>query len=135
MDEIHRMVMVVEDAIGREQFILRATSIDLYDGIPSESWTSVRARLRVLRRVSTKLQMANRHPFIEKLTESTMDYIRVQLESFRNLRDRDDQKRRLEYVPFPIPQALFRVGKYEYFPCNLFGKQLVLKIVDELVYL
>lgn len=65
-----------------------------------------------------------------ELTRDERDGIRNSLVRFRLQNQTYGVKVRLQSIPFVHPAGLF---KTEGFPCVWLGKQLVLKIVDELL--
>ena len=66
--------------------------------------------------------------------------LREQLERFREKNQSYSVATRLIAVPFPFSFALFNMRRLHFkeetverYPCVVFGKQLVLKIIDELL--
>ncbi|MCK5615630.1 hypothetical protein KAR91_77915 [Candidatus Pacearchaeota archaeon] len=60
---------------------------------------------------------------------------RAQLEFFRNLHSDRPVSKRLQKVPIDYWDifTLFGLKATDPYPCRMFGKQLVLKIIDELL--
>lgn len=65
------------------------------------------------------------------------DFVRMhnELSIFRENFDHISARQRLSgLLPFFKSHELFNISKYGYTACRIFGCQLVLKIVDELIY-
>lgn len=72
---------------------------------------------------------------IEKIevSEVEKEVMRRQLVYFRKTSECLLTKERLDKLPFPYSRRLFCQENEDYLPCEFFGRQLVLKIVDELL--
>jgi hypothetical protein len=57
--------------------------------------------------------------------------LRQRLEAFREKYQESSQRQRLRYIPMSCIAQLFNISNQS--ACHFFGKQLVLKIIDELL--
>ena len=134
-----RMIMAIEAAINRESEYLNNTSPYLAEGIPSENHYDTSTRMYTLMRIHSKLETPVWPRFGQGVYLSREDICGMKA-CLKMARDHWDlysvsQTVRLFSAPFNHIDVLFGLeyARGRTIPCEAFGRQFVLKIVDELL--
>ena len=78
-------------------------------------------------------KMSKRAKKVLQVSKVEKKVMREELERFRECWKTFSMPMRLRLVPISYYERLFCQENEEYWPCEFFGRQLVLKIIDELL--